>query len=85
MCLYITCLPLHVTSRILDCFFYEGREIFFKVGLAWLKLKSEDILKEQVQLLAPMSLFSFLVAFVPLLTLSHFFLLFRTVTESLSS
>lgn len=33
--------------RVLDCFFYEGREIFFKFGLALLKIKSEKLLQDQ--------------------------------------
>jgi hypothetical protein len=31
----------------LDCFFYEGREVFFKCGLAWFKMREEEILKEE--------------------------------------
>lgn len=33
-----------VGIRVLDCFFFEGREIFFKVGLALLKSKERLIL-----------------------------------------
>jgi hypothetical protein len=32
--------------RFLDCFFYEGSSVLFKVGLALLKSKSEMILRE---------------------------------------
>ncbi|PRP80199.1 hypothetical protein PROFUN_12157 [Planoprotostelium fungivorum] len=47
MCIYINCLPLELSNRILDCFFYEGREVFFKFGLAWFKMREEEILKEE--------------------------------------
>eukprot|EP01117_Protostelium_nocturnum_P009233 TRINITY_DN3304_c0_g1_i1.p1 TRINITY_DN3304_c0_g1~~TRINITY_DN3304_c0_g1_i1.p1 ORF type:complete len:1323 (+),score=471.17 TRINITY_DN3304_c0_g1_i1:277-4245(+) len=47
MCIYINCLPLEITNRILDCFFYEGREVFFKFGLAWFKMKEKEILEEE--------------------------------------
>jgi len=47
MCIYVNCLPLEISNRILDCFFYEGREVFFKFGLAWFKLREKEILKEE--------------------------------------
>lgn len=46
MCLYIGSLPLNATTRILDVLFSEGREIFFKIGLAVLKMHEQQILQE---------------------------------------
>lgn len=47
MCLFIVGLPLDAATRVLDCFFFEGREIFFKIGLALFKLKEKEILEEK--------------------------------------
>jgi len=34
LCLFINILPLEVALRFLDCFFYEGSKMLFRVALA---------------------------------------------------
>lgn len=46
MTLFINSFDITVNTRILDCFFYEGREIFFKVGLALFKMNQDRILEQ---------------------------------------
>jgi hypothetical protein len=46
MTLFISSFEITVGTRILDCFFYEGREIFFKVGLALFKMNQSKILSQ---------------------------------------
>ena len=45
LCLFVSCLPMDVTARILDCLFYEGRQILFRVALGLFKLKQTELLK----------------------------------------
>jgi hypothetical protein len=44
LCLFIGFLPWDLTLRVLDCFFLEGRRIFFQVGLAIFKHYREELL-----------------------------------------
>lgn len=44
MTMFMTSLPYEVSARVLDCFFYEGRQIFFKVGLALFKMREAEIM-----------------------------------------
>ena len=41
------CLYKKICARVLDAFFFEGREVLFKVGLAYFKLKERSILIEK--------------------------------------
>lgn len=53
MCLFIGYVPLEVSLRILDLFFYQGKDILQKVGLAIFKTLKDQILeiKDSVLLL----------------------------------
>jgi hypothetical protein len=44
MCLFVSYIPERAALRFLDCFFYEGPDVLFQVGLAILKLNQEEIL-----------------------------------------
>jgi hypothetical protein len=43
---FVDIITLEISTRVLDCFFYEGRVVFFKVGLAIFKLKEKELLNE---------------------------------------
>eukprot|EP01125_Pyxidicula_operculata_P017450 TRINITY_DN610_c2_g1_i2.p1 TRINITY_DN610_c2_g1~~TRINITY_DN610_c2_g1_i2.p1 ORF type:complete len:935 (-),score=136.50 TRINITY_DN610_c2_g1_i2:2458-5220(-) len=45
LCLYIGYVPIHIALRILDAFFCEGYDVLFRVGLAIVKLKEDDIMR----------------------------------------
>jgi hypothetical protein len=44
MCLFIGYVPLEASFRILDLFFYEGKDVLQKVGLSIFKLYKDQIL-----------------------------------------
>eukprot|EP01119_Soliformovum_irregulare_P016918 TRINITY_DN4968_c0_g1_i2.p1 TRINITY_DN4968_c0_g1~~TRINITY_DN4968_c0_g1_i2.p1 ORF type:complete len:483 (-),score=130.09 TRINITY_DN4968_c0_g1_i2:4-1452(-) len=47
LALFITYLPLELSTRVLDCFFYEShRVVFFRVALAIFKLREKEVLSE---------------------------------------
>eukprot|EP01119_Soliformovum_irregulare_P023401 TRINITY_DN8163_c0_g1_i4.p1 TRINITY_DN8163_c0_g1~~TRINITY_DN8163_c0_g1_i4.p1 ORF type:complete len:1110 (-),score=273.11 TRINITY_DN8163_c0_g1_i4:85-3414(-) len=46
LCLYIGYTPFQISLRILDWFFYRGNNSLFCIALAILKMKEEELLKE---------------------------------------
>ncbi len=46
MTLYVNFFPNDTSLRVMDLFFYEGRQVFFKIGLALFKTREEAILRE---------------------------------------
>jgi len=47
MCLFLSYIPFKAAFRFLDCFFYDGSDVLFLVGLAVLKLSEADLLAEE--------------------------------------
>uniref|UniRef100_A0A6B2LLV2 Rab-GAP TBC domain-containing protein n=1 Tax=Arcella intermedia TaxID=1963864 RepID=A0A6B2LLV2_9EUKA len=45
LCLYINTLPIQMSMRFLDCFFYDGSAMLFRVGLAILGM-TQKILRQ---------------------------------------
>ncbi|EKX43831.1 hypothetical protein GUITHDRAFT_140265 [Guillardia theta CCMP2712] len=43
LCIFVNCLPLHVTFRIWDAFFYDGSSVLFRATLALLKIFEGDL------------------------------------------
>lgn len=44
LCLFVNTLPIETVLRVWDCFLVEGDKILFRVGLALLKMHSDDML-----------------------------------------
>lgn len=47
MCLFIGFVPLDASYRILDLFFWEGKNVLQKIGLAIFKMNREKILEQK--------------------------------------
>jgi len=45
MCLFLNSLPLDVTLRVWDCFFYEGFKALHRISLAIFKLKQPELME----------------------------------------
>ncbi|KAF9975130.1 TBC1 domain member 9 [Actinomortierella ambigua] len=44
VCLYLSTIPFPLSARVLDCFFFEGPQFLFMLGLAVLKLNEHTLL-----------------------------------------
>mmetsp|Transcript_34423 Transcript_34423/g.77633 ORF Transcript_34423/g.77633 Transcript_34423/m.77633 type:complete len:550 (-) Transcript_34423:66-1715(-) len=43
LCIFVNCLPLHVTFRIWDAFLYDGSSVLFRITLALFKIIQSDL------------------------------------------
>ncbi|EEB10878.1 gh regulated tbc protein-1, putative [Pediculus humanus corporis] len=47
ICLFVEILPIETVLRIWDCLFYEGSKIFFRVGIALIKLNRKQLIESK--------------------------------------